>query len=60
MGKVKNMQSLLQHRVIVRKLKNGATLLLEPLSAFSTASLAFLLNSVPEMKLKMKQVFLTL
>lgn len=41
MGKVKNMQSLLQHRVIVRKLKNGATLLLEPLSAFSTASLAF-------------------
>ena len=35
------MQSLLQHRVIVRKLKNGVTLLLDPLTAFSTVSLAF-------------------
>jgi predicted Zn-dependent peptidase len=35
------MQSLLQHKVIVRKLKNGVTLLLEPLPAFSTVSLAF-------------------
>lgn len=35
------MQSLLQHKIIVRKPKNGVTLLLEPLQHFSTVSLAF-------------------
>lgn len=35
------MQSFLQHKTIVRKLKNGVTLLLEPLSHFSTVSLSF-------------------
>lgn len=35
------MQPFLQHKIIVRKLKNGATLLLEPLPHFSTVSLAF-------------------
>ena len=35
------MQLFLQHKVLVRKLKNGVTLLLEPLPTFSTVSLAF-------------------
>lgn len=35
------MQPFLHHKIIVRKLKNGVILLLEPLSHFSTVSLAF-------------------